>query len=53
MVVRKEQLGRFLRDIKKAEYMLSWWRNFSQAGKRDAWSIPVPHPGSGIWNGRE
>lgn len=32
---KKKQLDRFLRDIKKAESRLSWWRNFDQAGKRE------------------
>lgn len=41
-MIGKEELGRFLGDIKKAKCILSGQRNFNQTGERETWSIQLP-----------
>lgn len=41
-MIEKEELGRFLGDIKKAKCILSGQRNFNQTGERETWSIQLP-----------
>ena len=47
----KKKTDRLPSGIKKAESMLSWWRNFNQAGKREMhglYSCPTQVLGSGM-----